>query len=137
MMEQSKLLECMEEIKAIALSQQGQLTKAEIKKYLSDMELDDKQLEAVYQYLAANQIKIEGYEYISPELPEGSGEELSQESVEATSNPRASSKPLTKAQRNLKIYQTEVSALQRYTSEQEIELFQRFFQGEKSLRPVR
>ncbi len=133
MIEQSKLLECMEEIKAIALSQQGQLTKDEIKKYLSDMELDEKQLEAVYQYLAANQIQIEGYDYIPPVMSETVGEDEKGKDV-VSDDKEASSHPLTKAQRNLKIYETEVSALKGYTSVQEQELFQKFFQGETSLR---
>lgn len=134
MMEQSKLLECMEEIKAIAHAQQGQLTKDEIKKYLSDMELEEKQLEAVYQYLAANHIKIEGYDYIPPELSSVSQEEETEGERKGDSERETAPQPLTKAQRNLKIYQTEVSALQGYTALQEAELFQRFLQGEASLR---
>lgn len=138
-MDQSKLLECMEEIKAIAVAQQGRLTKDEIKKYLSDMKLDQKQLEAVYQYLSANQIKVEGYEYIPVEVTEVA--EADEDSGEYPGKKKQSgvkaetpSQPLTKAQRNLKIYQTEVAALKGYTSGQEAELFQRFFQGEASLR---
>ena len=134
MMEQSKLLECMEEIKAIAHAQQGQLTKDEIKKYLSDMELEEKQLEAVYQYLAANHIKIEGYDYIPPVLSSVSQEEKAEGERKGDSERETAPQPLTKAQRNLKIYQTEVSALQGYTALQEAELFQRFLQGEASLR---
>ena len=134
MMKQSKLLECMEEIKAIAHAQQGQLTKDEIKKYLSDMELEEKQLEAVYQYLAANHIKIEGYDYIPPVLSSVSQEEKAEGERKGDSERETAPQPLTKAQRNLKIYQTEVSALQGYTALQEAELFQRFLQGEASLR---
>lgn len=138
-MEQSKLLECMEEIKAIAVAQQGRLTKDEIKKYLSDMKLDQKQLEAVYQYLSANQIKVEGYEYIPVEVTEVADtdkepEEYPGKQKQSGDKEETTSQPLTKAQRNLKIYQTEVAALKGYTSGQEAELFQRFFQGEASLR---
>lgn len=133
-MEQGKLLECMEEIKAIALAQQGQLTQDEIKKYLSDMELDEKQLEAVYQYLAANHIKIEGYDYIPPQMPDVSTKDPIEGSDGKNLQVNIASEPLTKAQRNLKIYQTEVSSLRGYTSGQESELFQRFLQGEASLR---
>ena len=51
-MDQNKLLECLEEIKSIAQSQQNQMTKEEIHQYLSDMELHEDQFDAVYQYLA-------------------------------------------------------------------------------------
>ena len=60
-MDQNKLLECMEEIKSIAQSQQNQMTKEEIHQYLSDMELHEDQFDAVYQYLAMNGITISGY----------------------------------------------------------------------------
>ncbi len=133
MMDQSKLLECMEEIKAIAVSQQGRLTKEEIKRYLSDMELDHQQLEAVYQYLSVNHIQIEGYEYIPEELPR-QDTERKDEQENSSGEKVVSGKPMTKAERNLKIYETEVLALQGYTSEQEAQLFRRFFQGESSLR---
>ena len=51
----------MEEIKTIAQSQQNQMTKEEIHRYLSDMELQEDQFDAVYQYLAMNGITISGY----------------------------------------------------------------------------
>ena len=59
-MDQNKLLECMEEIKSIAQSQQNQMTKEEIHQYLSDMGLHEDQFDAVYQYLAMNGITISG-----------------------------------------------------------------------------
>ena len=43
-MDQNKLLECMEEIKSIAQSQQNRMTKEEIHQYLSDMELHEDQI---------------------------------------------------------------------------------------------
>ena len=48
-MDQNKLLECMEEIKAIAQSQQNRMTKEEVHRYLSDMELKEEQIDTVYQ----------------------------------------------------------------------------------------
>lgn len=145
MIEQSKLLECMEEIKSIAMSQQGRLTQEEIQKYLSDMELDKKQMEAVYQYLAAGRIVIEGYESVPREMvpaEENTGS-ITEEKQEAGNRLEASDektsdvisgKKLTKAQRNLQIYQREVSALEGYTPEQKRELMKRFLEGDSQIR---
>lgn len=157
MIEQSKLLECMEEIKAIAVSQQGRLTKEEVQKYLSDMEMDDNQMKAVYQYLSANQIVVEGYQ-AEPEVQPvcsdgGQGQKESDglghmessdlgnsSSVEedAGESPADNTKPgrqkLTKAQRNLIIYQQEVQALEGIEAEQEVELFRQFLMGEARVR---
>lgn len=145
MIEQSKLLECMEEIKAIAMSQQGRLTKEEIGKYLDGMEFDDGQMEAVYQYLCANRITIEGYEYV-PERTESDGKtgHSGKDSghVKGTGQSRAvkrrgtgsGGKTVTKAQRNLQIYRQEVSALGGHTPEQEMKIMRRFLSGEYGLR---
>lgn len=144
MIEQSKLLECMEEIKSIAVSQQGRLTQGEIQKYLSDMELDKKQMEAVYQYLAASQIVIEGYDSVPQETvvnqeAERAVEEKQREN-EKLQKPdgklegNGSGKKLTKAQRNLQIYRCEVSALVGNTQEQERELMKRFLEGDSQIR---
>lgn len=144
MIEQSKLLECMEEIKSIAMSQQGRLTREEIQKYLSDMELDSKQMEAVCQYLAASQIVIEGYDPIPQETfgnkeAESAVEEKQRENEKIQESDgkledNVSGKKLTKAQRNLQIYQREVSALVENTQEQERELMKRFLEGDSQIR---
>lgn len=144
MIEQSKLLECMEEIKSIAMSQQGRLTREEIQKYLSDMELDRKQMEAVCQYLAASQIVIEGYDPIPQETfgnkeAESAVEEKQRENEKIQESDgkledNVSGKKLTKAQRNLQIYQREVSALVENTQEQERELMKRFLKGDSQIR---
>lgn len=61
---QSKLLEMLQEIKAIAASQQNKLTKEEVRKYLGDENLSEDKLQAVYQYLGENNITVEGYEFV-------------------------------------------------------------------------
>lgn len=144
MIEQNKLLEYMEEMKSIAASQQGRLTKEEIGKYLSGMELDDRQMEAVYQYLCASQIIIEGYEYVPENTKDdkekadafsGIGQASGSSPVNSKTEDRKKGvKTTSKAQRNLQIYQREVSALEEYTQEQEKELMKRFLAGENQIR---
>lgn len=139
MIDQSKLLECMEEIKKIAVSQQGYLTKEEINQYLNDMELDESQMEAVYQYLCANHITVAGYDYVSSEteMPEEQDSLEEPETVSEISKGKMQQEAEhvnTKAQRNLKIYQQEVLALKSRTGQQETELIKRFLNGETQLR---
>lgn len=58
MEEQNQFLELLGKIKDIAASQNNKLTRDEIKKYLSDMELNDTQIDEVCRYLAAAGIKV-------------------------------------------------------------------------------
>lgn len=58
MIEQNQFLEILGEIKDIAILQNNQLTRDEIKKYLSDMKLDDNQIDEVCRYLTSTGIKI-------------------------------------------------------------------------------
>lgn len=119
-MDQNKLLECMEEIKAIAQSQQNRMTKEEVHRYLSDMELKEEQFDAVYQYLVTNGITITGFH---PSRTEGpvlsstetmySGEpEVSTETDGSQLQENADApRRISKAERNLELYRREVSAL--------------------------
>jgi RNA polymerase primary sigma factor len=111
MLEQNKLLECMEEIKEIAHSQDNRLTTGEIKQYLNEMNLEESQFEAVYQYLAANKITIEGY--IAPKKEE---------------------KPATKSARNLAKYRNEVSALKQLSPQEISHLWYEYLTGKKQVR---
>ena len=130
-MDQDKLLECMEEIKAIAQSQQNQMTKEEVHQYLSGMELHEDQFDAVYQYLAMNGITISGYhpsvsfeETTAPEediyetnriqedtLEEYTNSSDNQECSGNTADGQETRRRISKAERNLELYRREVSAL--------------------------
>ena len=61
MEEQDKFLEILGEIKDIAALQENSLSKDEIQKYLSDMDLNEDKMNAVCSYLMAGGIKIDGY----------------------------------------------------------------------------
>ncbi len=74
MIEQSKFLEMLEDMKAIARAQGNQLTRQEVQEYLGDMELSEEQWQAVCQYLGMCQIHIPGYEYVPSDLPGNSVE---------------------------------------------------------------
>ena len=52
-----KFLEMVNEIKNIAVTQGGKLTKEEILSYLGDMQLSEEQLQALYQSLCRKQTK--------------------------------------------------------------------------------
>ncbi len=69
MEEHGRFLEILAEIKNIAALQQNTLSKEEINRYLGNMELDNRQMEAVYSYLSAGGIKITGH---GEDIPAGS-----------------------------------------------------------------
>ncbi len=129
-MKESKLLESMEEMKRIALSQGGQLTREEIGQYLSDMELDGRQLQAVYQYLGDSGIKVEGYHYIR-EKSQPQEQEAAQPLKKTES---AGGKRATQAERNLNAYRREIARLDTCSAQEEQEMFLRFLKGETGLR---
>lgn len=70
MEDQGKFLELLEDMKGIARAQNNQLTKQEVRDYLGDMELSEKQWQAVYQYLGASHIQIQGYDYVPESIPD-------------------------------------------------------------------
>jgi RNA polymerase primary sigma factor len=116
MLDQDKLLECMEEIKAIARSQDNRLTTEEIKRYLNEMDFGESQLAAVYQYLAANNITIEGY--LAP-IPKETDK---------------TEKPLSKAARNLAQYRQEVSSLTQHDGQTLALLWTEYLAGQNQAR---
>lgn len=124
-MNANQLLEYMEELKAIASSQQNRLTKEEINKYLDGMGLDKNQFEAVYQYLAVNQITVEGYR-----LPPQADSQTKSSLPAPATDPEPTRSP--KASANLKRYRSEVDSLASHTSEQLSELWARYLNGEHS-----
>ncbi len=125
-MDQNKLLECMEEIKTIAQSQQNQMTKEEIHRYLSDMELQEDQFDAVYQYLAMNGITISGY-HPSTLFPSV----LSPDDDTASKNQETMHR-ISKADRNLELYRREVSALTSHSGAELAALWDCFLAGDAS-----
>ena len=140
-MDQNKLLECMEEIKAIAQSQQNQMTKEEVHRYLSDMELKEEQFDAVYQYLVTNGITITGFhpfqtedpvlsstETLYPSEPEASTEADDSHPPENADAPRR----ISKAERNLELYRREVSALTAHSGAELSALWDCYLSGDTS-----
>lgn len=124
-MEPNQLLEYMEELKTIASSQQNRLTKEEINQYLSGLGLESNQFEAVYQYLAVNQIAVEGYR-----LPPQADSAAESSSSGAESAPKQTQSPKTSA--NLARYRREVDSLTIHTSEQLSGLWAGYLAGDYS-----
>ncbi len=144
MIEQDKLLECMEEIKAIAASSQGRLTIEEVQQYLDGMGLDGPQMNAVYQYLVSQGIRVEGYQGV-PEQPiaAASPSEAEKRGKKQDARSRAggsagknagSGSKRTKAQRNLLLYQREVAALPGGSRDEKFQKMRDFMRGETGLR---
>ena len=128
-MDQNKLLECMEEIKTIAQSQQNQLTKEEVHKYLSDMELHEDQFEAVYQYLTMNGITISGYH---PSASTAFQDISSVDDKDNTTEDQEAKRRISKAERNLELYRREVSALTSHSNAELTALWDCFLSGDTS-----
>ncbi len=62
MTEQEKFVAAMARLKSLAGEYENVLAKEDIKEELSDMKLDDSQMELVYQYLTENRITVVNYE---------------------------------------------------------------------------
>lgn len=143
MEERAKFLEMLEEIKNIAKIQGGSLSKEDVRNYLGDMELSGEQWQAVYQYLGANHIKVEGYTYRpDPEalqaMQESAGQEPQPEEAQASAGKPADRTQKAKAsgrsEKNTRLYRMEVTALNEQNQAVSEEELLRFLQGDSTLR---
>ena len=148
MSEQGKFLEELEAVKSIAASQDNKLTKDEVKKYLSDLELSDDKMEQVYYYLSLAGIEVEGYRFVpkavdlqSNESDKNEDKELSDEETESEKHNdkkenNTSPKELSKkrAEYNNKLYMDEIGKLDYYDDAEERNLIQKFMDGDKNAR---
>ena len=141
MEDQNKFLELLDDIKGIARAQDGCMTKQELQSYLSDMQLSEEQWKAVYQYLGANGIRVEGYRYV-PEPAVGQAADEVTDRQQSHKNKGSSSKTKKKsgntdrAARNRYLYQLELQKLPEDRMEIPIAQMQRFLQGESDLRDI-
>lgn len=140
--EQAKFLEALEEIKSIAKIQGNTLSKEDIRTYLGDVDLSEEKMQAVYQYLGAHRIKIEGYEYKpDPEMLRAMAQTRAAENGEDISavNKETGSKNGNKGdsgrtERNRRRYRMEVTALQQDSMMLSDEEILAFLTGDTSLR---
>ena len=148
MSEQGKFLEELEAVKSIAASQDNKLTKDEVKKYLSDLELSDDKMEQVYYYLSLAGIEVEGYRFVpkavdlqSNDSDKNEDKELLDEKTESEKHNdkkenNTSPKELSKkrAEYNNKLYMDELGKLDYYDDAEERNLIQKFMDGDKNAR---
>lgn len=148
MSEQGKFLEELEAVKSIAASQDNKLTKDEVKKYLSDLELSDDKMEQVYYYLSLAGIEVEDTDLMpkavdlqSNESDKNEDKELSDEKTESEKHNdkkenNTSPKELSKkrAEYNNKLYMDEIGKLDYYDDAEERNLIQKFMDGDKNAR---
>lgn len=146
MSEQGKFLEELEAVKSIAASQDNKLTKDEVKKYLSDLELSDDKMEQVYYYLSLAGIEVEGYRFVpkavdlqSNDSDKNEDKELLDEKTESEKHNdkkenNTSPKELSKkrAEYNNKLYMDEIGKLDYYDDAEERNLIQKFMDGDKN-----
>lgn len=138
-MDQNKLLECMEDIKRIAQSQDNHMTKEELHRYLAEMDLQESQFDAVYQYLAANGISVAGFHPapVTDSSPEAASvdTDMAQEAAKDTdAEEKTSSSHLSKAERNIELFRREVSALDFHSDGELAVLWNRFLSGDDDVR---
>ena len=148
MSDQGKFIEALDAVKNIAVSQNNSLTKEEVKKYLSDMNLSEEQFEQVYYYLSLSGINIEGYRFI-PKAVDLKSDIENQKDEEETSvqadekskeqdkkEEGAGEKTLSKkrAEYNSRIYMDEIKKLDYYEDNDEKKLVSEFLNGDKEAR---
>ncbi len=148
MSDQGKFIEALDAVKNIAVSQNNSLTKEEVKKYLSDMNLSEEQFEQVYYYLSLSGINIEGYRFIPKAVDLKSDTENQKDeeeiSVQADGKSKeqdkkeegAGEKTLSKkrAEYNSRIYMDEIKKLDYYEDNDEKKLVSEFLNGDKEAR---
>lgn len=150
MADQGKFMEELEAVKNIAVSQNNHLTKEEIKKYLSDMNLSEQQFEQVYYYLSLSGISIEGYRFVPKAVDLKNDTENKKDENEARENEKnvsenkvsdkndndINAKDLSKkrAEYNSKMYMDEIEKLDYYEDEQEKIIISEFLDGDKEAR---
>lgn len=145
MADQGKFMEELEAVKNIAVSQNNSLTKEEIKKYLSDMDLSEEQFEQVYYYLSLSGISIEGYRFVPKAVdikndtaePKKAEKEVSEDGKKSDGDKAdAGSKELSKkrAEYNSKMYMDEIGKLDYYEDRAEKKIISEFLKGDKDAR---
>lgn len=137
MEEQDKFLEILGEIKNIAALQQNILSKDEIQKYLSDMELSDDKMDAICSYLVAGGIKIDGYNKASGTVTgktgNGRGSNI-KHTAQVSGSLGTDSNETERALFNRKIYMQEVNSLGTSGISEVNNIIKGFLMGDTSLR---
>ncbi len=144
MEEQSKFLETLQEIRAIANSQGNRLTKEEIRKYLGEDGLSEEKMQAVYHYLGENHITVEGYHFVPDKQSKG-GQKISGKVSDRNSKKEGLGKAdakgksdLEKGNRreaNMRLYRMEIAKFHGRLEEAEDTILG-FLKGDDSVRGV-
>jgi RNA polymerase primary sigma factor len=148
MNDKNKFQEMLKDILEVAKVQGNHLNIEEVKTLFGDMELNDTQYEQIFAYLAANQIKINGYleKNFASSISQyaeviGAGEqdesietEISEETQEDTVDTEENEKPKDSSKQKdsvyLAMYLEDLSGIKAVTPEEEQELFARIIKGD-------
>ena len=137
MEEQDKFVEILGEIKDIAALQENSLSKDEIQKYLSDMDLNEDKMNAVCSYLVAGGIKIDGYSKASGSAAgkSGSGRGSNiKHAMQVSGSRETDSQETERALFNRKLYMQEVNNLGKSGASEVNNIIKGFLMGDTALR---
>ncbi len=140
--EQDRFLEVLQDIKDIAALQQNVLSRNEIERYLSGMELDKTKLDAIYHYLSAAGIKIEGYKFV-PDIVDmkvmaGKGLSEDKKRDSKSSEKKAVSQEKNtdndRALYNRKLYRRDISRITEIEDDNLCRIIKEFMEGDTAAR---
>ena len=145
MSDKNKFFEMLNSITEVARVQDNHISREDIKKLFGDMQLNESQYEHVYAYLAANNIKIDGYiegnnEYrqavlhdIENDIIDEKEQETEQETEVITedSTTEDTTKHEEKDSIYLKMYLEDLSAIDELGKEEEKELIDKIKNGDE------
>lgn len=143
MSDKNKFFEMLNSITEVAKIQDNHISREDIKKLFGDMVLNDSQYEHVYAYLAANDIRIDGYvegnnEYRQAVVHDKENEieeEIEQVQEMETETEDSTIDTIRKHEEKdsiyLKMYLEDLSAIEELNSNEEIELFSKIKNGDE------
>lgn len=115
MIEQSKFLALLKEMSEVARVQENSMTKEEIAQYFQGLDVTEEQLEAVYQYLGENGIRVPGFALKQIEQPK------EEDVVEAETEKKDEKEEKQSVAHRL--YIEELESLEKLTEEEKTRLF--------------
>lgn len=125
MLDKGKFIEMLSSIVEIAKTQENTISQEEIKRYFSDMELEEAHYDHIYQYLSENNIKVKGFLYVPSQQQLEQNEQTDSEENKATES---------KNSIYLNMYLQELADIEVLEEQEEIELIMELINGEESVK---
>ena len=134
---QERFLELMDEIRQIAATQHNYITKQDIADYLDGMDINDAQLEAVYNYLSSLGVVVEGHHYAADMTPQVPANKTDQKTAasEKRQKPAASKSKKAETDRaeiNRRLYKRDLSKIETAEGDELPQLAADFLNGSET-----